>query len=44
MKEHINGEKSDNLNDDLIKEYIEKMDNNAGKAIQFFKYKDSKGK
>ena len=44
MKEHINGEKSDNLNDDLIKEYIEKMDNNVGKAIQFIKGKDSKGK
>ena len=37
MKEHLNGEKSDNLNDDLVKEYIEKMDDYVEKAIQFFK-------
>ncbi len=44
MKKHIIGEKSDNLNDDLVKEYIEKMDNYAQKAIQFFKGKNLKKK
>jgi len=39
MKEHLNGEKSDNLNEDLVKEYIEKMDDYAQKAIQLFKKK-----
>ena len=40
MKEHLNGEKSDNLNEETVKEYIEKMDDYVEKAIKYFNKKD----
>ena len=35
MKDNLFGVKSDNLNDELIKEYLENMDKNAEKAIKY---------
>jgi hypothetical protein len=35
MKEHLIGDKSDNLNENIVNEYIEKMDNYVDKAIQY---------
>ena len=35
MKDNLFGDKSDNLNDELIKEYLENMDKNAEKAIKY---------
>ena len=35
MKDNLVGDKSDNLNDELIKEYLENMDKNAEKAIKY---------
>ena len=37
MKEHLKGEKSDNLNEDNVKEYIKKMDDYVEKAIKYCK-------
>ncbi len=37
MKEHLNGDKSDKLNDNIVNDYIEKMDKYVDKAIQFCK-------
>ena len=37
MKEHLTGEKSDNLNEDTMKEYIRKIDDYAEKAIEYCK-------
>ena len=35
MKEHLNEEKTDKLNEDTVKEYIEKMDDYVEKAIKY---------
>jgi Mg-chelatase subunit ChlD len=35
MKDNLFGVKNDNLNDELIKEYLENMDKNAEKAIKY---------
>ena len=35
VKEHLNGEKTDELNEDTVKEYIEKMDDYVEKAIKY---------
>ena len=35
MKEHLSGEKSDKLNEDNVKEYIEKMEDYVEKAIKY---------
>ena len=40
MKDHLNVEKSDGLNEATVKEYIEKMDVYTKKAINFFKMKE----
>ena len=37
MKEHLNGEKSDKLNETTVKEYIDKMDDYINKAIIYCK-------
>ena len=38
MKEHLNSEKSDKLNEELVKEYLDNMEKNVERAIK--KYKD----
>ena len=35
MKTNLSGDKSDNLNEELVKEYLENMDKNAEKAIKY---------
>jgi Mg-chelatase subunit ChlD len=40
MKDNLFGDKSDNLNDELIKEYLENMDKNAEKAIKYVNEKN----
>ena len=40
MKEHLNEEKSDKLNEDNVKEYIEKMDDYVEKAIKLVQQND----
>ena len=35
MKTYLSGDKSDNLNEELVKEYLENMDKNAEKAIKY---------
>ena len=35
MKEHLSGEKSDKLNEESVKEYIEKMEDYVEKAIKY---------
>ena len=35
VKTNLSGDKSDNLNEELVKEYLENMDKNAEKAIKY---------
>ena len=35
VKTYLSGDKSDNLNEELVKEYLENMDKNAEKAIKY---------
>ena len=35
MKEHLAGEKTDKLNEELVKEYLENMEKNVENAIKF---------
>ena len=35
MKEHLSSEKTDKMNEELVKEYLENMEKNAEKAIKF---------
>ena len=40
LKEHLNSEKNDNINEEMEKEYLDNMDKNAEKAIKFFEFDD----
>jgi hypothetical protein len=44
MKEHLIGDKNDNLNENIANEYIEKMDNYVDKAIQYCNNNNNKYK
>ena len=35
LKEHLNGEKTDNINEEMEKEYLDKMERNAEKALKY---------
>ena len=34
LKEHLNGEKTDNIDEEIEKEYLDKMERNAEKALK----------
>ena len=40
MKEHLNEEKTDKLNEDTVNDYIKKMDDYVEKAINYYGYDD----
>ena len=42
VNEHLSSEKSDKLNDELIKEYLENMDKNVDRAVKLYDEKKNK--
>ena len=42
VKLHLDSDKKSNLNEEIVKEYLEKMDNNVEKAIKIYNKKENK--